>query len=108
MQNLDTLIAFIAKHFPFDENAYPELAGKGPEQVKIFALNHLALHFSKTAGKIATVSERVGHGAAVDVDALRQNTTKAFINALRLAELVGLSGEQLIQSVEGTFRNKTE
>ena len=55
--NIDQLISLIAKHFKFDEKTYPELKGASEEERLAFAVKHSALHFAKTAGKIAAVSE---------------------------------------------------
>ncbi len=106
MHSLTTLITFIAHHFPFDEDHYPELIGKDKEQVLAFALRHSALHFAKTAGKIAAVSEAIDHGAKVDLEELRKNVPKALINTLRLAELVGVSEDDLVQAIEEKYRAK--
>ena len=103
MQSLDSLIAFIAKNHPFNAEKYPELLGKDEDQRLVFALRHTALHFSKTAGKIAAVSEDVDHGGTVDMSDLRVNTVKSLINTLRLAELIGLSGADLMREIEEKY-----
>jgi hypothetical protein len=106
MRDIDTLIAFVAAHHQFNGEKYPELLEKDEKQRLIFALRHTALHFSKTAGKIAAVSERVDHGEDIDVDELRINTSKALANTLRLAELIGLSGDDLVHSLEENYKDK--
>lgn len=106
MNEIDRLIALVAKYFTFDAKAYPELAGKDEKQTLAFALRHSALHFSKTAGKIAAVSEDIDHGEEIEIDKIRKNTVKALMNTLRLAELVGLSGQDLVQSVEENVQEK--
>jgi hypothetical protein len=70
-----------------------------------FAVRHCALHFAKTAGKISAVSERVDHGEDIDMNELRENVHKALINTLRLADLVGLSGKDLIVAVEEKYQD---
>lgn len=105
-KDLDTLIAYIAEHFTFDEETYPELRGASEEERLAFAIRHSALHMSKTAGKIAAVSEDVDHGRELDMESLRENTMKSLINTLRLAELVGMSGNDLVQAIEKKYKKK--
>jgi hypothetical protein len=64
MKSLDELINFIATHVIFDKESYPELKDKNKEEIKVFAIRHSALHFAKTAGKIAAYSEDLEHGGA--------------------------------------------
>ncbi len=104
MQDLDTLIAFIAEHFRFDADTYPELAGQNAEQRLRFAVRHSALHFAKTAGKIAAVSEDSDHGEELDLEELRRHVPKALINTLRLAELVHLSGDDLVRAIRENYQ----
>lgn len=106
MKEIDALISLIAKHFPFHAEVYPELRDKDEKQHLVFALRHSALHFSKTAGKIATVSEDVDHGEGIDREEIRKQVPKALINTLRLAELVGLSGDDLIRMIEEKYQDK--
>lgn len=104
MKNIDELIEFISKHFVFDDKTYPELKGKDSVQIKYFAIRHSALHFAKTAGKISSFSEDVDHGGAEDLEELKKNISKSLINTLRLAELVGMSGEDLIKAIEDKYK----
>lgn len=99
LRDLSKLIPFIAEHFQFDERKYPELKGVTKEQRLNFAIRHSALHFAKTAGKIATVSEAVDHGGKLDTEELKKNIPKALINTLRLAELLEMSETDLIKAI---------
>lgn len=106
--DIDALIRFIAKHFTFDERSYPELAGASEEKRLLFALNHSALHFSKTAGKISAAVERAEHGKEIDVNELRENVPKALINTLRLAELVGMTEMDIMQAIEQKYGDRID
>ncbi len=109
MQNsLDKLIKLITKHFVFDEKTYPELKGMNKEERLAFAIRHSALHFAKTAGKVAAVSEDADHGDEIDVQELKKNIPKAFINALRLAELVDMSASDIIRAIEEKYGEKVD
>ena len=103
MQQLDELMVFIAKHFPFVEEKYPELTGKNEQEQLRFALRHLALHMSKTAGKVAASSEGMDHGDDVNMQELRLNAAKGLVIFLRLAELIGMMGEDLVKAMEEQF-----
>jgi len=104
--NIDKLIKFIAEHFVFDENTYPELKDASEKERLAFAIRHSALHFSKTAGKVAAVSEDTDHSGEIDIASLKENIPKALINTLRLAELVGMSEKDLIKSIEDKFDDR--
>ena len=98
--DLNALIALAAQRHACTEAEYPELVGKDAQQRLIFALRHSAIHFAKTAGKIAAASEAADHGGELNIEELRLNVPKALINALRLAELVGMKGEEIEESLE--------
>jgi hypothetical protein len=104
--DLDKLITFIAEHFKFDKATYPELEGVSDQKRLEFAIRHSVLHFSKTTGKIAAVSEDVDHGGALDLESIKENVPKALINVLRLAELVGISEAEIIRAIEEKYKSK--
>ena len=105
-KNLDKLTEFIAKHFVFDEETYPELKGMSDSERLAFAIRHLALHFSKTAGKIATVSESSDHGGELDIKSIKDNIPKALINTLRLAELVDMNEDEVVKAIEDKYKDQ--
>ena len=107
-KDIDKLIQFISRHFVFDEDVYPELKGASEKEKLHFAIRHLSLHFSKTVGKIAVVSEAVDHGKNIDVEELKANVPKALITTLRLAELVDLSEEDLIKAIEKKYDDRID
>ncbi len=43
-----------------------------------FAIRHSAIHFAKTAGKIAAVSEDADHGGKIKIDELKENVPKTL------------------------------
>lgn len=104
--NLDKLIKFIAEHFKFDAATYPELEGVSEERRLLFAIRHSALHFSKTTGKIAAVSEDTDHGEVLDIESIKENVPKALINTLRLAELVGMTEIEIVTAIEEKYKSK--
>ena len=73
-----------------------------------FAMRHSALHFAKTAGKIAAVSEKADHGEKFDYTELKMNISKSLINVLRLAAFLEMSEDDLIKSIENIYSNKTK
>ncbi len=103
---LDQLITFIGKHFHFTEEKYPALKGAGDKDRQLFALQHMSLHFSKSGGKIASVLESEEHGGELDFDELRVNTGKMLISVLKLAQLIDMSGADLVKAMEEKYKAK--
>lgn len=106
--DIDKLIKFITGHFHFDAETYPELEGASDESKLRFAIRHSAIHFAKTAGKVVAVSEKADHGEQIDFDSLKVDIPKSIVNALRLAQLVGMSGEDIIKAIEKQYKDKIE
>jgi len=104
--DIDKLIQFITKHFPFDESVYTELKDASKEERLRFAVRHSAIHFSKTAGKIAAISEKADHEGKVNPEDLKLDTVKGLVNALRLAELISLSEAEIIHTIEEMYKDK--
>ena len=108
MNDLDKLIRLTAKHYRFDAKTYPELEGAGYSKMMRFAIRHSGIHFAKTAGKVIAVSEKADHGEPMDFDSLKENIPKSIVNALRLAELVGMNGSDIVKAVEEQYKDKIE
>lgn len=98
---INQLIKIIAEHFPFGEDHYPELRGANETERLLFAVRHSALHFAKTSGKIAAGSEDTDHGNALNIPEVKANIVKALIDILRLAELLGMTEEDIVKAIEG-------
>jgi hypothetical protein len=102
---MDSLIRYIANTHKFTAEKYPELNGTTNEQALLFAINHSALHMSKTTGKIAAYCEDRDHGDQGNLEELKTNTAKQLINTLRLAELLGLDEEELTKRITSVLDN---
>lgn len=100
---IDQLIERIAKNLPFDGVAYPELRDATDEQRLAFAVRHNALHFAKTAGRIAAVSEDTDHGGVLNVETLRNNVVDSLVSTLRLAEVVGMTEQELVALIREKY-----
>lgn len=79
---LDDLIDYISRRFVFDVINYPELESATDQQIKLFAIKHSALHFSKIVGRLAAECEVIDHGTEINLAALRQSTSKSLMNTL--------------------------
>lgn len=99
-ESIDSLTQYIAKHFQFNEKEYPEIRGASDDEVLHFAIRHSALHFAKTAGKIAAFSEDIDHRNKIDTKAIKTDIAKSLINTLRLAELFKMSGAELVTLIK--------
>lgn len=99
MQEMQKLMAHLAKVWECNKQRYPELAGMTPDQRRNFLVKHSVLHIAKTNGRIAAICEDFDHNGLIDDDevtALQIATVKMFVNALKLAEEVGLSASDLL------------
>jgi len=99
MKTLAEAQKFITEKYKNTEKNYPELAKlSGEERVK-FDVRHCALHSVKLAGKLAAVSEDADHGENLDTEKVKKLAVKELINALVLADRVGLSAEELLKRI---------
>jgi hypothetical protein len=53
----------------------------------------------KSTGKIAAEAEAADHGGEMDQESLKTATTKMLVNVLKLAEELGISGEEVTANV---------
>ena len=97
---IDRLIRRVTAHLPFTAEKYSLLGTVSDTERLSFAIKHSALHFSKTAGKIASVAEDVDHDGTLDAEEPKKQTPKAMINTLRLAELLGMNEKEIMDAVE--------
>lgn len=58
------------------------------------------MHQAKALGRIAEAIEPCDHGEGIDEEKLRLAVRNFFINTLRLAEMCGITGEDLAHMVE--------
>lgn len=96
------LIDRIANALPVDDDQYPSIAGASDKAINKYAIEHQALHFSKTAGKIASIAEGLGHGTELSEEdhiELEEQIAASIINALRLAATLGLRAGDVEQLV---------
>ena len=96
--DLCSLIDFIKKRLPFNKENYPAFDPER-ETTTSFAVRHILFHMMKSAGVIAAQSETVDHGGSMDSELLKKATTKMFVNALRLAEELRMTPEEIAEMV---------
>ncbi len=104
--NLDNLIKFITKNYPFSEETHSKVKGLSKDEWHLFAVRHLAMHHAKTAGKIVGVVEPTDHGEEINVAQIKEDLPKALVNTLRLAELVGMTEKDFIEALEKMYNDK--
>ena len=89
----------VKKKWVCNPDRYPALAGMNAEERRNFLVKHSLLHITKTAGKLAAICENFDHeskNAPEDEENLKIGVIKLFVNALKLAEEVGLTAEDLL------------
>ncbi len=101
--DLDSIIQYIVEHFPFDTENFPSLEKLSEQDKFLFAVQHCALHFAKTAGKVVASSEATDHGVELAVNDLKTNLAKSLITTLRLAALLNMNADELLALVEKNF-----
>ncbi len=97
------LMRLVAENYPCTESDYPSLHGMSPEDRAAFVLRHNALHFAKSAGAVATLSEKVDHGAPLNMSEVQPLVIKALVNAIKLGEVAGMTAEQIVAQTEAFF-----
>jgi len=102
-QTLDELIDLVADLLPVNEHVYPELASRNPADAVSFCLRHSALHFSKTAGKLAAFVEDADHGKYAEIQTLQAIVAASLVNSLKLADEIGISGPDIIEQIRLKF-----
>lgn len=102
-ETLDSLIDLIADLLPVDEKTYPELADRDQAEAITFCLRHSALHFSKTAGRLAAFVEDADHGKYDRIQTLQTIVAASLVNSLKLADEIGLSGPEIIHVIQSKF-----
>ena len=60
------------------------------------AMQHVALHCAKDAGKMIGATEPIDHSRRVDEITLRRSTRNMLVNALRMAALLNADPDDLI------------
>ena len=94
---MDELINYIREKWSCTPLRYPEMEGMNEDEKLRFVLRHSALHFAKTAGKIAGASENADHGDRFNLNDLKTNTAKSLINTLYLAGQLKMTSKDLEQ-----------
>ena len=110
IKDFDTLYHLIRSTYPFDGETYPNLRDMNRPQRVDFAVRHILSHLVKQTGKIATVCEGADHvGASADEDGfvVQGAAVKTFINAVRLAEVLGIPPDEFLELVEEQLQKST-
>ncbi len=95
LTNLRDLLPYVATHFPFVQEKYPNADLSTKERVLRFAIEHSLDHMVKTTGKIAAQREQYAHGGEIDLVALQIDAVKMLVTALNLAHALGMSAEHI-------------
>ena len=104
--NLASLMQYIGERYTFTEEHYPGFNKFSEKEQKVFAVRHSHLHMSKSAGKIAAEAETADHGGTMNEEKLCVATAKMLVNALKLAQELGMSAEDLAAKVPEVMYSK--
>ena len=101
--NVDALMALVLKALPVDATRYPATSPMNALEIQLFCVKHSALHFSKTAGQLAAIAEAIDHGAELKTESLRKIAVSSLVNALKLADEVGLTSKDLVEEISQKY-----
>lgn len=93
--DVNNLLKYFGEKWTCTPDRYPEMNGMNEDETLHFVLRHSALHFSKTAGRIAAASEDSDHGKRLNIEDLKINVAKSLINTLYLAGQLKMTEEEL-------------
>lgn len=102
-KNLQELMDLIGSKYIFNQENYPNMDDSVHETKMMFAIKHSSFHMQKSLGKIAEVCEEYDHRGARTHKTFNQTeeaVVKMFVNTLKLAEEIGMSADNLFESVE--------
>lgn len=99
MKTLTEAQKFLSEKYKNTEEHYPEFAKLSVEERAKFNVRHCALHSVKLAGELAAVSEDADHGENLDTEKVKKLAVKELINALVLADRVGLNADEMLKRV---------
>ncbi|WHU00927.1 hypothetical protein [Sphingomonas sp. NIBR02145] len=100
---LDVLIDLVSDLLPVTEVQYPSLRFQSEATAVEFCIRHSALHFSKTAGRLAAWVEDADHGKFAKIDALEAIVAAGLINSLKLADEIGVSGTAILSHIKEKY-----
>jgi hypothetical protein len=100
---LSELIDLVSDLLPVTEAQYPDLRSQPGSETVEFCLRHSALHFSKTAGRLAAWVEDADHGKYARIDALESIVAAGLINSLKLADEIGVSGTEILSRIKERY-----
>ncbi len=95
-------IRIVTRSWSFSTEEYQALENLDLDERAIsdFAFRHVVLHLCESSGKLAGFVEDMDHGCAFDVSVIPNRIIKMLINTLRLAELHGMTGEDLAKGIQ--------
>lgn len=99
----DQLIDAVSDLLPVNRSQYPDMPEQPGGNAVQFCLRHSALHFSKTAGRLAAFVESADHGSFQEIEKLEGIVAASLINSFKLADEIGLSGSRLVESIRLRF-----
>ena len=106
---LQELVTTVVKLWPFDAVVYPDLSKLDTPAGRLnFTLKHLLTHLQGEIGELAKLCERSDHTGCIEVTpaAVLPLARNLLVDALRLVDLVGLSGQDLVRALESWAQKK--
>jgi len=97
---LKEIIQLVKDNWPFDEKNYPRISELlGGADLKFFSIQIVLHDIQKATRLLVTTYEPADHGVPLDENALRDDVRSLLISILRLASIIGVSAEDLEESL---------
>lgn len=103
--DLERIHALMIKHYRFEDDTFPGVAGLDAAATTRFALRHLAMHFTKEAGQYAALVEPSDHGDAIDTEALKRQAPKMFATLMKMIQVIGMSPADLVATTASKYES---
>jgi len=97
--DLTHVMNYIGTRYSFTPENYPSLEGVTSDQKKAFAVGHSVHHMYKSVGRLAAERERYDNGGMMNEATLKEGAVRMFINAIKLIEELGLTAQDLADSI---------
>jgi len=107
--NFREVLDLVKEAWPFSVSEYQAMPGchHADQMAEVaFAINHVNLHVLKSCAAIGAEVERADHIGTSSFDDARLPALKQVVNSLRMAELVGVTAEELEQYIKEWAESK--
>jgi len=108
VKDLQELMDLVQRVFRCDPSVYWKLKHLPEDKWDNEIITHSALHLTKSAGKLAAISEAYEHGKPFDTEGAKEITLSALSTVLKTAKMLGMTAEDLFTGVPLVIQDKSK